>query len=108
MSETVSRYVRFYVVTSPWFDLFRAVGNVVLFLALGRPLLGTLERYRDHFTWQRWAPNPWRTCHKLPFPIATNDAETTLRCLDGTRWHRRGPGYRGYVRTLRTPVLYEI
>ena len=33
-----------------------AIGNVVLILALGRPILGTLERYRLRFTWQRWLP----------------------------------------------------
>jgi energy-coupling factor transport system substrate-specific component len=58
LAETVSRYARFYVVTSLWFDLFRAIGNVVLIIALGRPILATLERYRDRFTWQRWEPHP--------------------------------------------------
>jgi energy-coupling factor transport system substrate-specific component len=58
LSETLHRYGRFYVVTSLWFDLFRAIGNVVLILALGRPILGTLERYRDRFTWQAWQPAP--------------------------------------------------
>lgn len=58
LRETLSRYARFYLVTSLWFDVFRAGGNVVLVLALGRPVLGTLERYRDRFSWQRWAPGP--------------------------------------------------
>ena len=52
----MARYLRFYVVTSLWFDIFRSIGNVVLILALGRPILGTLERYRLRFTWQRWLP----------------------------------------------------
>jgi len=38
---------------------------MVLILALGRPILGTLERYRLRFTWQRWLPAPDAT-------IATN------------------------------------
>lgn len=58
LGETVDRYARFYVVTSLWFDIFRSIGNVVLIVALGRPILGTLERYRDRFTWQRWLPEP--------------------------------------------------
>jgi energy-coupling factor transport system substrate-specific component len=58
LAEALGRYIRFYVVTSLWFDVFRAIGNVVLILALGRPILRTLERYRDRFTWQRWVPEP--------------------------------------------------
>lgn len=52
--ETVSRYTRFYVVTSLVFDLFRAIGNVVLVVLLGAPILKLLERYRTRFTWQPW------------------------------------------------------
>jgi energy-coupling factor transport system substrate-specific component len=58
LAEALGRYIRFYVVTSLWFDIFRAIGNVVLIIALGRPILRTLERYRDRFTWQRWVPDP--------------------------------------------------
>jgi energy-coupling factor transport system substrate-specific component len=56
LMETVHRYFTFYMVTSFWFDLFRSIGNVVLIIALARPVLGTLERYRDHFHWERWEP----------------------------------------------------
>lgn len=52
--ETVQRYGRFYLVTSAGFDLFRAVGNVVLILLLGAPILKLLERYRTRFRWQAW------------------------------------------------------
>lgn len=55
-TESLRRYVTFYMVTSFWFDLFRAVGNVVLIVALARPVLGTLERYRDRFHWEVWSP----------------------------------------------------
>jgi energy-coupling factor transport system substrate-specific component len=58
LAEALGRYARFYVVTSLWFDIFRAIGNVVLILALGRPILRTLERYRDRFTWHPWTPEP--------------------------------------------------
>ena len=53
-AETVSRYARFYLVTSFAHDLFRAAGNAVLVLALGGPILRTLERYRSRFAWEPW------------------------------------------------------
>jgi energy-coupling factor transport system substrate-specific component len=56
LTETVMRYARFYVVTSLPFDAFRALGNVVLLLILGRPILHLLERYRARFTWEPWEP----------------------------------------------------
>lgn len=58
LSETVDRYAHFYIITSLWFDLFRSLGNMMLILVLGAPLLGTLERYRDRFQWYRWSPVP--------------------------------------------------
>jgi energy-coupling factor transport system substrate-specific component len=56
LGEALRRYGQFYVVTSLWFDLFRAIGNGVLIVVLGRPILRTLERYRDRFRfrWQHW------------------------------------------------------
>jgi len=53
--ETITRYGRFYLVTSLGFDAFRAIGNVVLILALGGPILRLLERYRSRFGWEPWA-----------------------------------------------------
>jgi energy-coupling factor transport system substrate-specific component len=52
--ETVERYVRFYAVTSLGFDVARALGNVVLVLVFGAPILRLLERYRSRFTWRPW------------------------------------------------------
>ena len=52
--ETVATYLRFYATTSLVYDAFRAGANVVLVLALGRPLLRLLDRYRDRFTWEPW------------------------------------------------------
>lgn len=40
----LGRYGRFYMLTSAGWDLFRAVGNAVLVIVLGRPLLGSLDR----------------------------------------------------------------
>lgn len=53
-AETIYRYGRFYLVTSFPFDLFRAIGNVVLVLLLGAPILKLLDRYRMQFRWQPW------------------------------------------------------
>ena len=52
--ETIERYARFYLVTSLPFDVARAVGNIVLVLVFGGPILRLLERYRSRFTWQPW------------------------------------------------------
>lgn len=52
--ETLMRYVHFYALTSFGFDLFRAIGNVVLVLLLGAPVIRLLERYRRQFVWQPW------------------------------------------------------
>jgi energy-coupling factor transport system substrate-specific component len=53
-TETVAAYTRFYLTTSLVYDAFRAAANVVLVIALGRPLLRMLDRYRDRFTWEPW------------------------------------------------------
>lgn len=42
--QNLDHYVQYYLVTSSYWDTFRAVGNVILVLALGRPLLGSLDR----------------------------------------------------------------
>lgn len=52
--ETMQRYGRFYLVTSFPFDIFRAIGNIVLVLLLGAPILKLLDRYRARFNWQPW------------------------------------------------------
>jgi energy-coupling factor transport system substrate-specific component len=58
VGETLARYARFYLATSLGFDTVRAVGNVVLVLALGRPILRLLERYRARFGWEPWIDLP--------------------------------------------------
>lgn len=52
--ETIGRYIRFYVVTSLPFDLFRSVGNVILIAIMAAPVLKLLDRYRSRFQWQPW------------------------------------------------------
>ena len=60
-AETIAAYLRFYVTTSLVYDAFRAVANIVLVLALARPILRLFERYRTRFTWQPWQPWEDRT-----------------------------------------------
>jgi energy-coupling factor transport system substrate-specific component len=47
--ETLGRYATFYGVTSLWWDMARAVGNVVLLAAFGPPVLRVLRRFRRRF-----------------------------------------------------------
>ncbi|MCC6943470.1 MAG: hypothetical protein IT335_02770, partial [Thermomicrobiales bacterium] len=42
------------LLTSAAYDLFRAAANVAIILILGPPVLATLERFADRFTWQPW------------------------------------------------------
>ena len=53
IDATLGTYGRFYLVTSLFYDLFRAVRNAVLVL-LARPVLALLDRFRERFTWQPW------------------------------------------------------
>lgn len=50
-ATNLSHYARFYLVTSAGWDTFRAIGNAVLVIVAGRPLLGALDRAarRMHF-----------------------------------------------------------
>ena len=49
LGETLRHYWSFYLLTSAGWDGFRAIGNVVLVLAAGRPVIDLLTRYRDRF-----------------------------------------------------------
>ena len=51
LGEVLIRYAHFYVITSLWFDLFRALGNTILIVTLGPALIATLTRYRRRTTW---------------------------------------------------------
>lgn len=50
--QVVQRFAVLYVATSLWYDSFRAVGNVVMVLAFGPPVLAALARLRARFTFQ--------------------------------------------------------
>ncbi len=43
-AANLRNYLRFYAVTSLWWDTARAIGNVALVLVLGKPLLSALDR----------------------------------------------------------------
>jgi energy-coupling factor transport system substrate-specific component len=47
--ETLGRFAVFYVATSLWWDLTRSVGNLVLLLLVGAPLIRALRRFQRRF-----------------------------------------------------------
>jgi energy-coupling factor transport system substrate-specific component len=49
-------YLAFYLVTSLWWDLGRALGNAVLLLLFSRPILRVLRRFRSRFSFQLVVP----------------------------------------------------
>ena len=53
LGETLTRYTRFYLTTSLVWDLGRGVGNVVLILVLGQPVLRLLRRFTKRFAFRR-------------------------------------------------------
>lgn len=57
-AENLRRYLQFYVVTSAWWDSFRAAGNALLVVVLGRPLLGALDRAARRMRLEIRAPAP--------------------------------------------------
>jgi len=49
LSQVLENYAVFYLVTSFWWDLGRALGNGLLILLLGRPILRLLRRFQRRF-----------------------------------------------------------
>jgi len=49
LAETLRRYALFYTVTSLWWDLARAAGNLVLLLLFAGPVLRLLRRFQSRF-----------------------------------------------------------
>jgi energy-coupling factor transport system substrate-specific component len=47
--ETIRHYWSFYILTSAGWDVWRSLANLVLILALGRPVLDLLIRFRQRF-----------------------------------------------------------
>jgi energy-coupling factor transport system substrate-specific component len=52
VSDTLSRYATFYLLTSLVWDAMAALGNVVLLSILGIPTVRALTRFRDRLTFQ--------------------------------------------------------
>jgi energy-coupling factor transport system substrate-specific component len=50
--QSLKRYALFYVVTSLWWDLARAVGNFVLLLIFAAPVVRLLRRFQHRFFFQ--------------------------------------------------------
>jgi energy-coupling factor transport system substrate-specific component len=51
-SDALARYAAFYVTTSLWWDVARAIGNVALLLWLGKPILRALQRFGARFQFE--------------------------------------------------------
>lgn len=49
-SQALQHFLRFYLATSLVWDTFRAVGDALMVLVLGRPVLAALERLRGRLT----------------------------------------------------------
>ena len=52
IQQTFLRYVAFYLATSSWWDIGRALGNAVLLLVLAEPVLRLLERFQKRFRFE--------------------------------------------------------
>lgn len=52
LGETVRRYLIFYTITSFAWDSLRGLGNLLLIVALGRPILKELRRFRARFEFE--------------------------------------------------------
>jgi energy-coupling factor transport system substrate-specific component len=48
--ESIKRYMAYYLVSSFFWDVIRAMGNLVLILILGAPTLRALRRFKRRFT----------------------------------------------------------
>jgi hypothetical protein len=51
-STALQHFGRFYLLTSFAYDTFRAVGNAVMVLALGIPVMAALSRLRARLTFE--------------------------------------------------------
>jgi energy-coupling factor transport system substrate-specific component len=50
--EAIKRYLLFYVFTSSWWDVGRAVGTALIIALFGAPVLKLLRRFGSRFTFQ--------------------------------------------------------
>ena len=60
LGEVLQRYALFYLLTSLWWDVGRAVGNALLIGLLARPLLALLRRFERRFYYE-WSAPPVET-----------------------------------------------
>ncbi len=67
-AESLEHYARFYLVTSLWYDAFRACANAAIILLIGAPLLRTLDRSLAHFSWRPWS--------SLPTPVSLGEGRS--------------------------------
>jgi len=51
-AETFKRYLAFYVLTSSWWDVGRAVGNAIMIVLFGVPVLRLFRRFGKRFTFE--------------------------------------------------------
>ncbi len=51
LRDTLTRYAAFYLATSLWWDMGRAVGNAVLIIAVGKPTIRALRRFQRKIRW---------------------------------------------------------
>jgi energy-coupling factor transport system substrate-specific component len=51
--STLTRYILFYLTTSLWWDAGRAIGNLLLILLVGVPILKLLYRFEQRFRFSR-------------------------------------------------------
>jgi len=49
---TLRNYLAFYIATSLWWDMARAIGNALLLLLLAAPVLKVLRRFRSRFRFE--------------------------------------------------------
>jgi len=52
LTDTLTRYASFYLITSFVLDGMRALGNVLLLMAFGLPILRVLRRFEQRFTFE--------------------------------------------------------
>ena len=56
IADTLRRYATYYVITSLWWDLGRAIGNGALILLVGGAAIRVLERFNGRLQFRRGDP----------------------------------------------------
>jgi len=66
LAESARRYGTFYLATSLLHDTTRAIGNVILIVVAGGPVVRLLERFRVKSSWQSLEPESLATRPEFP------------------------------------------